>query len=414
MIYKKNYFKIMSWAFLLQGPLWLYGYGDFSLGNIITIIMLIIIFFKNGIIKVAYPKGVIFFLLYMVFTRVLFATKISEFVSFGFIFFILSIGIYSFYIDFKYTIKVYRIIAYSAIVFCLFQEMLFLTNGYRPSGLMEFLPYRYDSNVSFAILRNGMRYLDRVNSFFSEPAAFAQFLLPLLIIELFLSKNKYRLPKVIFISFTLILIRSGNGFFGLLCVFALWFINEVFRKKIKNKKKIIAIVFLIFLIFPYYATTSNYKNIVNRKAEVFTPRGSDHHSGFIRTYRGYLLINKLDIFHKIVGINNPTRIKGLIKGSGELNFKENDTYLNTIQTILLNGGVIGLILSLYFFKSYYKRKSKISRTLIITFLALGFIASLYLLPVMLIFLVLSFSNDFCDEKNNMKSVSILNFRIYYT
>lgn len=115
----------------------------------------------------------------------------------------------------NYAGKIYMTIGLIAGLFLLLQYICFFGMGYMLVGLIPGMPLNYSiTDYSDWIDKYNNMYLAvfRPTSFFPEPASFAQFMTPLLVMTLFskIGENR-RLLKAAFISLVMVLSTSTNG-----------------------------------------------------------------------------------------------------------------------------------------------------------------------------------------------------------
>ena len=190
----------------------------------------------------------------------------------------------------------------------------------------------------------------RSSSFFSESAYFAQFMLPLLALEVFYVSNRKSYFRAIIMVIVLVALQSGNALFGLV-VFILCFIKYVY-----SKMNIIVFVCFIFSISlvgliasPLLLKTEQGEKLMLRQEQLESDQNKNS-SGFLRIWRGYFVYASLNAKEQLFGLNNKEILKRRIASSPVFfTFKsENDLYFNAIHSILLQTGMIGLILFFIF------------------------------------------------------------------
>lgn len=292
-------------------------------------------------------------------------------------------------IDFDYLVKWYKRIAIICIAFFFIQEIMFYTTGIRILGVITSLPLTISHTVDdIDAWASGVELGKRSSSFFSEPAHFAQFLIPLLIIELFYDKkrNHYLFATLIFL--VLLLLQSGNA---LLCSVPV--ILMFFFKLLKGGKKItnMLLVFLFVLIgafaMSYYLSSASGQNVMERQDEMKNTRFSAS-SGFIRIYRGWYVIDDLNIFDKFIGVNYKESIQQYIRQSKVYwAFDKEDLYFNTIQNVVLRTGYIGSLFFLLMLCNLWRRNSWAGKTTLLSLLVMSFISANYFTMTMAIYMV---------------------------
>lgn len=374
--------KLYALGFVLYPILSNYGVGSFDFGLLLSFILLLLSVMTKGI-SFDFPKYFILFIAYAVVTRMLWATSLSTVISPGFVLYCLVIGMYCKRLKFDLVYNYYKKVVIICCAFFFFQQAYLFLTGNLILGLIPGIPTYDELDGDHIIL------MQRPASFFSEPAKLIQYILPLLMIELFKDgeKSKYLIVNI----FTLLLLTaSGNAVIGLLIVTVGGIFN--YWKDVSIIKKIIIVPIIVlgvsFGVFKYLETEVGQK-IIDRTEELDS--SGDKSSGFIRIYRGFVVYSELNLLEKITGINNPTRIEQAISTSNvNFMFKKNDTYFNNIQSVLMNTGLIGLFIYSLVLGSFI-RKSVVSMKMVtILYIALSFVASMYLSWQMLFFLILPY------------------------
>jgi hypothetical protein len=255
-------------------------------------------------------------------------------------------------------------------------------------------------------LRDTQLLLNRSSSFFREPSHFAQFALPLLAIELFnpRNKNSFISGYSVFILICLVVLRSGNGFLGMITLIISRFFFYFKDSGIKAK---FATLMFVVPLFVYgtirYTTTESGQEIVERFSNVGVDEDSE---SFDRTFRGYLLYQILPNENKVFGISQEN-LESLI-GHSAIAYLfmsntadgQNDTYLNGIQHVLIHFGAVGLVLFLYLFICLFVQSNYFGRIMAITFIIVMFVGNVYASHMMLLTFLLSYK-----ERNNLSTVA---------
>ena len=339
------------------------------------------LFVNNGKISLSYPTYYILCWVYMALSYLLISYfKPTAFIPGGWSFFMYSI-IFGFvvsrfdYIAFK---KYYRIIFVISFIIFIFQEIMFFYLGYRFHALLPF--GKLLDGYSMKDMISDQMIEPRSSSFFREPAHFAQFVLPLLVMELFDSDGLGKfLNKYAFIIILLLLfLKSGNGIIGLIFVLGVKSLHYLYYKRMRFKiiKIIIASIFLAIPIV-YYMKTESAKLMVFRSSEL----QNDEDSGsYIRIYRGYALYKELPIYNKLFGISEDDLVRMIPKTSISYLFtgeRTNDVYCNCIQTILIYSGFLGLLFMILVYYHLFKFTRVMGRTSILLLIVISLIASIY-------------------------------------
>lgn len=373
---------------------------DIPLANLIilTIAMFGVISGRSHFGKL--PKSFIIYWVYIgvaYFILTLNNFKIVNLIPGGLSFFIWAVllSVYLDIFDIKIFRKYYRIVFTICGSALLLQEFLFFTTGQKFSLL---LPLPLSGGMSSQLLKDTQLLLARSSSFFREPSHFAQFALPLLALELFnpRNKNSFISGYSVFILICLVVLKSGNGFLGMITLI----ISRLFFyfKEAGIKAKIATLLFVLPLLWfgtIRYTTTESGQEIIGRLSNVGIDEDSE---SFDRTFRGYILYQILPNDNKIFGISQENLEAFISQSAVSYLFMtntsdgQNDTYLNGIQYVLVHFGAIGLVLFFYVFISLFVQSNYIGRTMIITFLIIMFVGNVYASHMMLLTFLISYNN----------------------
>lgn len=138
-----------------------------------------------------------------------------------------------------------------------------------------------------------------------------------------------------------------------------------------------------------------------RSSELLSTTGdAEDASGFVRIYLGYYVYNEYSVFEKIIGINNFTEIQSKVSQSPYGYLLNDVLYFNTIQNYLIKAGLIGLSFFLLLLREIYRRNNICGKSIIITFLILSFMSSLYLTPVMILYLLFALRIKSINNQDN--------------
>lgn len=308
----------------------------------------------------------------------------------------LMLGVSCKYVNIDKLYKYLTFIVVSGIVILLLQEIQYYALGSRFSA---FLPLGKDLTygVSYDELCNIQRYSDRSSSFFAEPAHFAIYILVLLTIELFAPKKREKLFS--WLAFLMVvaifLLRSGNGFVGLLI---LGILKVVDYYKVKGSKSILLLLVLFPIIYwgiGKYVSTEVGGSVFERTEEL---NYDEDARSYIRIYRGYLVYDALPLNTKILGttVENLESMKlPILTTYGD---RAHNQYFNGLQQVMIYQGIIGAILLLFVYIFMAKVGNKLSRMTLLLLLILSALGDMYLSPIMLLYTVVSYKN-----KNNEKT-----------
>lgn len=309
-------------------------------------------------------------------------------------------------INLKQFIKFYKILALIIIIFFYLQEFTYFTTGYRISGLMPGLPIYLEGVEDAKTFVREQTYANRSSSFFSEPAALVQFLIPLLAIFLFDKKQSNRYFWIGLLGFTLLMTRSGNALLGLLVIFI------IFVFKILQKSSIIIKIIYIFSILIFgsialkiYINSEIGEDLIERKEEI--TEIDEKSSGFFRIFRGYFVYDDYSPNEKIFGIDDIILIEKITDSSIVATDSHVNLYFNVIQSILLRTGIIGLSIFLMFLRSLWIKNSVTGRAILLCFFAYMFLTSHYFTSTMIFYLTLSYKYQ-QKEKSKLSNLSLRN------
>ena len=213
---------IVILSLLLYPILYTYGYGFLSFGFIFTALIFIYSIVKYRNLPLVFPKVLFIYVIYFMFMRLFIADELYYKIAFTTTSMFIFLGFYYYYlkdIELNFFLKIYRRITFINIIFFIFQEISYALLGYRFIGVLTSLPLtlgRGEIDVNSYV--QTLTEHSRSSAFFSEPAHFAQFLLPILVLEIFCSNSRYKNWYSLIYIVTLLLLRSGNGFFGLIII----------------------------------------------------------------------------------------------------------------------------------------------------------------------------------------------------
>ena len=391
MTQKLTLFNVFSMLLLLLSPiLWIYGnptgwtFEDYITIPVSSVFFLYYFVTKKGVLgeKNPLPKGLFLYFIYwglaMMISSLIFPVAVIQ----GYLAFFLFFATFS-QIHF---INFYKFIAIISIVFFIIQEITFHTLGYRISGVISSLPLHYDMSMSeYLDVRNNAT---RSSSFFSEPAHFAHFLLPLLAIELFYDKDKYHFYYSLLIGVVLLFLQSGNGLFGLITI--LICAIPFFLREKKKTWIMFFLYFSIIIVGGYYFINSDIGEVLmNRQSELSYNYEGGSRSGFLRIWRGYYVFDNYSLIEKIFGCPNEAHQLFHVMSSGML-IGGSELYFNAIQKILLNTGLIGTGLFVFIIGYLWKGNSFCGRVEIIVLIVLSSMSAIYMSHTMIVLLVLAY------------------------
>jgi hypothetical protein len=204
--------------------------------------------------------------------------------------------------------------------------------------------------------------------------------------------RNYRLAAVI--TLTLLLSQSGNALFGLLIVLCCFLF--IFFKKINGVGRVFFVISASLVIVGgayLYISSDIGQQLLQRRVAIRSDSVEEMGyagSGFVRIYRGYGVYEAYDPLRKIIWNDDEKYMLSCISKSDVSSFfiTENDFYFNTFQTFLLFTGIVGVIMFFFVIREDWKQTSIACKTILLTFVGLSFISSLYLTETMALYLLL--------------------------
>lgn len=281
----------------------------------------------------------------------------------------------------KELVKYLIIIANIVSAFFIFQYALRMV-GINISGIISFLPL--SNTVDTAHFIQGQQGSARCSSLFAEPAHLCEFMtLPLCLSALGRNKNIRRF--IIYLS-VLLLSRSANGFAISGIVLLGIIIFRILRLKNNGLKVFVlsSAICLCLIIVPVLGLIFN--DYVQRFAEISgdpSQRSVNGLSSYIRVLRGYSLFVSFPVFEQIVGqgfgcilsyvANHDTSFYELTS--------ELPDYVNSIQSVLISTGYIGLVLMTKQIYGLFRKCHREYKLALLSLVALTASATILFTPV---------------------------------
>jgi len=387
--------KIIIWLLILSPMLNIYRLGVFNLCELLTWSTIAVVFLNNRF-YFKMPSMLFCYFIYLLFVTLLScAFNITELLSrlSGVIHSLLIFALFFSIKDFSYFYKIYKSFVLLAIALFFLQEISYAATGVRILGLIPFLPIDSSfSNASNSYSFNEyLQVVNRSSSFFSEPALFAQYILPFLSLSLYLENGWKRISYFSLGIITLFMLRSGNGIVGL-CLLLIIYAFYFFCKFGFLYKIILVFIVIIFFILGVDILLDSEVGVqyMERSGELLlTSENAEETSGFSRIYLGYYVYNEYNVWEKIIGINNFSEIQTKIMQSPYGYLLNGVLYFNTVQHFLIKGGIIGFCFFLILLLGLYRKNNICGKSIIIVFCVYSLMASMYLTPLMIIYLLIS-------------------------
>lgn len=386
-----------------------YGYGFITLALLFFLVISLYVYVKRGYIGLTYTLPMICYMLYYCCARVLCNDSPRQMIVPSIIIMFLIWGFFNRELRIDSFLRCYRYVALVCIVFFALQEVMYALSGYRLIGILTILPVTNVGGANFdaSSWAQLSSQIDRSSAFFSEPAHFAQFLLPLTAVELFYVANRRAYIRSIFYLITLMLLASGNALLGI-CVIILFFIVNILKKFHPVIAAFIIILFSLAIVYSvnYILDTEYGEKLMDRQTQI-DPDQSVATSGFVRIFRGYYVFDNMNFKEKLIGLNSNDRLNEVIKSCDvAYMFEKDDTYMNAAQSILIHTGFIGCFIFMWLLINLWTGNNIAGRCCIMIFVALSFIASIYFSYVMLLLLITSFMMKRVNIATRLKTIIV--------
>lgn len=404
--------KATTFVLLTSGVLSIYGFPIFGLvfsfGFIFTTLIGLIYVGRllsgryKGItgVKKNVPIQLIVLYVYYLTIRVITAHSLHEVfqVSLSLLAFFMMFAYFGL-IKYDYLIKLYRKLGVVFIAFFLFQNLFKFFFGYFPAGVATWLPLAFDGGGDFTEWYQETYYeATRCASFFSEPAHFAQWLGPLLCIELFNDNPKYW--KIIIIIICLLLLQSGNAMFVLAVVGVAYTINLILKRTSMLRKILSFLLVLTGLVFiGWYARSEIGESVMNRgNALVTDTEGNGEPSGFTRIVQGYYIWNELSPKDKLFGCGSEKSVANYAKNA--FGVAPDNVYLNGVQSTMIYTGLVGVVITISLIFALLKNNNILGRSSLFLWFVLSFMSSIFFGSISIVCWFLAFQNKriVCQKK----------------
>lgn len=370
-----------------------YGYGFVTLSFLLALLLFVYAIRRRGYFAIVQPLGMILYVLYFGVTRFLYnVSSLYAAVAPSIIFIFLLGGFLNREVVLNKFLRLYRIIVFVNIAFLFFQESLYYASGYRVIGILSFLPLTNIGGANFEASQyaEAASMAARSSAFFSEPAHFVQFLLPLLTVELFYVRNKTAYVRSCVYAVALLVLASGNAVLGLgvIGIFLILYVLKHLHPLVSMA--IVTFSIIIVVVSVNMVMETEYGEKLVERVEELEPDQTQVSSGFIRIFRGYYIWDEMDIEEKLIGINSIQEVGEKINSSKvALAFADDDYYMNVVQSIMVFTGCIGVLIFTGLLIYLWKGNNWAGRCCIAIYIALGFIASLYFSYTMLLYLLVA-------------------------
>lgn len=425
---KNNFEKIVSYLVVLLPILGTYGFflKSVTFADVAICIILFFAVLKSTKKKTnKYDKNYIIFVVWGIISTVFSLVMFDNISSTNTLIQLIKFILYSFmiilipknYFDIVLAKKIYSnvVIVISIIVFI--QYFLYLITG-------NFYPWVLNSKIfppiyvnddyfttSYLYMLGGSSY--RPSSIFSEPALFAQYVSPCLIMNLFSKRTKNKYLTVFLITMSVILGKSANGIIYIAVIWFVYLISRLFsffkNKDFKVKLSTIIVIFVLIIFYPFIFPKLNEllfgagsSSLYNRLLEISDYTGNS--SGSMRVMRGWMIFDGMAFIEKAngIGIGNILDFLDLNPSLVPMFKKAYNGYMSGLSAIFVNFGIIGGILYLnWWFKQYINKGSQQKGFLL--FLLLYLIASnSFYTPHFVFTTILIIAHNKCKNNINLE------------
>ncbi len=349
---------------------------DLTFGNIADLLAFGLCFFSKRE-KNMIPLLLWVYIIYRILMSFVASSSLMSMIPVGFILQVLALFAAFRAIHLPNLIKVYMGLGYFVTVFLLIQYIAVTLFGVHISGILRSLPIAIGGDDFLLVIGSRVRQA----SIFSEPAHFAEFILPLLCILVFDEYCKKAWLLFFLCVVSLLLSMSGTALLGLLVVLLLYII-KLLAARISYKRVFLSLVIIVTLpigLF-YYSQSEVGEVVLSRSTSIRDAQSATSASSeYVRLFRGYDVFGELKAINKVFGCGSRDRIKENITYSYYTSlFDGNSFYFNGVSTILLYTGFIGLILYLLALYSIWKNNSFCGRSFLLLLVPFMMIASIVL------------------------------------
>lgn len=236
----------------------------------------------------------------------------------------------------------------------------------------KWFPLYYGDQDTVSLIQIQRRWLAfdmwRASSVFAEPAGFAQFILLPLTLAIFwegdfLHRKKGIICAIIF-TIAIFLGKSANGIIISLIVWVI-FIMGSFKSMVKRSRFVFIAAFMVIAVVVISQT--NYMSEAWERVETLAVVGGSTTANQ-RFLQGIAIFAQLPTAAQWLGIGFGN-VEAFLTESHITTAYLTDVgneYMNGFSTVLVSGGIVGLILFLFiWFRLFFENKSSVSRVLLV-------------------------------------------------
>ncbi len=246
--------------------------------------------------------------------------------------------------------KVVITVSLLATVYVAIQYIFYFSLHTILKGQMPFLPIYFTDYLSIDYASIYSRKFFRASAFFLEPAAFSQYVIAGLVIQLFKKDTKKQMTWALVFTVGLILSTSIQGTILAAAVWCIWLLMKLLSpKNIGDMLLVLMLLFLIPLVMYLFYNSSFFDQIFSRL--------SGSYSAVDARFGGFSYIAELQSFHKIIGTGFGNTLEHV--------------WMSSASYIWYGTGLIGIIfVAIMFIKQFFNNKESISRILCLIYAVL--------------------------------------------
>lgn len=395
---KEKTISVLAMICLALYPILCYyvGPANFSYGQIIMMLFVILSVIRHGRNGFNYPNGFYVFWGYIAVTTLLLSMRPIDIIPGGVNFFVwaLILGMSSRIYNETYLKEAMKYILLVSSAILVFQIFIYESTGTRICAILPLSTQLSYADLTYQemVLHQTYSLGGRFSSLFMEPSYFAQYCLCYLVIEMFCSQNRdtlYSRMTVIGVI-TLLLLRSGVGLVGLaiLVIIKIWRLH----KTMSTSKFMVMMAFLIFVggfaLLNYMS--SDYGSMIMERSEEFD---SEDSSAYYRIVRGFVVYDALPFINKLFGISTDNLLSLNISALRNMTADGSMLYFNGFQTLLIRNGLIGVLIFVTILVKYAQRRDILTKVCLLLLLSIALMEQIYLMAPMLLLLTIGTGNE---------------------
>lgn len=365
-----------------------YSLGSLSLGFILMGIMVVFMFIKTRKLRFYYP--LLFLFVYMLMHDIMknIIVSVNAFSWLEKILYFVFLGLIIGNIDKEKFYSVYRKVGAVVMAGLFVQSVQVYILG-QSVKMINILPFLNSDSENFT-----KEYM-RPHSFMLEPAAYVSWIMPLLIMTL----QKRKLKYAIIITISILLSSSVTGILFTIFVWLYYCFTGLSNYETRRS----SLIMLTVIVFGIFSFTS--MSIFSTSMDKLTNTSVDDTSNSVRTTLGFELYKQLNLGQQLFGIpytNAEEYMKSGVVNLRDYGLNEDLNYLgfvNSMSNCLLNYGMLGAILYIFMFFSFFRKTEKKQRAYVMlcffsTFAQSAFWNSLFVIQISFMLICLSDDNMF--------------------